>query len=279
MLVMEITLYTAVDDAFDPTDRPEWYPEAVSYLRGNKDEGLFGLYLYNLIRATESISTVLNIGTARGHSAVCAAKALEETNQTGSVHTIDIIHPDETRDWHASHAQSDPLIGTETSMRELVSRFHDPVSEGTPVNFYTGDSSSTLQQWDAEAPDLVFHDGKHTYETVSADVEAVNGIGDSQPIHVFDDCYLYAPTWELRPFARGISDRLEEIPKVGGLANVLQRFCLSWSPYPGVDQAVEEAMDESFDSAEIIVDNDHAPITTLYPDSIDTSQLRLQGPS
>jgi len=266
---MEITLYTAVEDAFDPTDCPEWYPEAVSYLRGNKDEGLFGLYLYNLIRETESISTVVNVGTARGHSAVCAAKALSEADRTGTIHTIDIIHPDETRNWHSNHAQSDPLVGGETSMRNLVSRFHNPGSKDVPIQFHTGDSSTILQQWDADAPDLVFHDGKHNYETVSTDIEATNVIGEDRPIHVFDDCYLYAPSWEFRPFARGVPDTTHRLPKIGGLAKILQEFSISQSPYPDVDRAVEEAIDEQWCRAQIIVDDDHAPITTLYPEAGD----------
>jgi hypothetical protein len=266
---MEIALYTAVEDAFDPTDRPVWYSEAVSDLRGNKDEGLFGLYLYNLIRGNESVSTVVNVGTARGHSAVCAAKALADAGRSGTVHTIDVIHPDETRNWHANHAPSDPLVGTETSMRKLVNRFHDPDSERVPIEFHTGDSTTVLQQWDGTAPDFVFHDGEHNYETVSADIETANVIGDDRPIHVFDDCYLHAPTWEFRPFADGVPDAIRQLPKVGGLANILREFGLSRSPYPGVDKAVKEAMDEQWGRAQIIVDDDHAPITTLYPENVD----------
>lgn len=265
---MVILLYDSFEERFPDITPPDWYPEARSYLRGNVDHGKFGLYLYEFILNRTDISTVLNIGTARGHSAVCAAKALEEANRKGVVHTIDIIKPDQAIKWHADkHPPTDPLSGIEITMEELVRKFHDPHNNKVPMHFHTGDSLEVLANWDREPPDLVFHDGSHTYKSVITEIQMTTSMGESLPVSVFDDCFLFNPVWEYRPFLSEYWYRVDSVPKLGGLTRRLRQFSLSKTRLHGIERAVTEAFEwGKWDALELTNDENHAPLATLLPE-------------
>lgn len=270
-------IYDSLEERFPGMEEPEWYPEAVEYLRGNADRGLFGLYLYYLVRDLGSIESVVNIGTARGHSAVCLAKGLASRGGEATVHTLDLIPPDEPIDWHVpKQPDSDPATGTKFSMRELVTRFQDEDS-GVDIQFHTGDSNDLLDHWEHGSPDLVFHDAEHTYEAVNADIRMMDQIGSSRPIHVFDDCYLYNTTLQRHLVDPDWYSAFESLPRAGGTVGRVARNKsrdlvrkLTWmslveAPYPGVARAVREAYESGHrEKLEVVEDDDHSPITTIY---------------
>lgn len=259
-------LYDSLSERFESEETPPWYSEAVSYLRGDADRGTFGLYLYHLLRSRDDIDVVINIGTARGHSAVCAARGIKAAGRQGTVHTIDVIDPDENRDWHGSKPETDPLAGERTSMRELVGRFHGPDDESVPIEFHVGDSSTVLADL-AVSPDLVFHDGRHTYNQVRSDVDIANGLSDNPPIHVFDDSYLFDAEWTYRPCASAFWHDLAEVPKLGSVIRSFRSLSVSKIPFPGVTIAVQETLDDGeWASIEVVRDPDHAPITAIFPE-------------
>lgn len=261
-----IKIFDDLSERFPQSTEPKWYRDAVHHLRGRSDDGLFGRYIYELIRSTDEITTVLNIGTARGHSAVCAAKAFADADRCGEVHTIDIIPPREERSWHVNkHPSSDPLSDENVSMREIIQRFHNPDSEDVPINFHTGDSTEVLLQWQDDQPDLVFHDGMHKYKTVKEDIRLTTNLGPSTPIQIFDDCYFSTPTNSYYPL-RYIPNRYKDVPKLGKLLYLLQKFKMLKQPFPGVTQAVREAYNEGpWSVMEIVPDKKHSPITMLSP--------------
>lgn len=256
-------IYQDLDSRFDKVEEPDWYQEAISYLRGEKDQGNFGLFLYYLIREIDNINTVLNIGTARGYSTVCAAKAIQSKNRSGEVHTIDIKPPD-YQEW-GRISESDPLNSKQYSMRDLVSRFHNPSDESVPIKFHTGDSNKVLQKLDI-SPDLVFHDGRHTYNAVKNDIQTANNMSDKSLIQVFDDCYLYTYDWSYRPLSSGFFHRFDDVPKLGGALKRIRTLKLVKEPdYPGITEAVNEFINLSeWKKIEIISDQNHAPITAIY---------------
>lgn len=263
---MKTVLYGSLTERFPDGKEPDWYDRAVLSLRGGADYGLFGRYLYHLILSRPGISTVLNIGTARGHSAVCAAKALADADRTGIVHTVDVIPPNQYRDWHVTkHPENDPARGQEMRMRDFVEQLHSPDDESVPIEFHTGDSRDVLESLDI-APDLVFHDALHTYKKVRRDFDQADRLGQNRPLHVFDDCYLYRDEWTYRPFTRRFWTQLDEVPKVSEVIQHIRQYGISKTTYPGVTRAVEEIIDENdWETVEVIQDEDHAPITILVP--------------
>lgn len=263
---MKMKIYDPISDRFPMEERPEWHSKAVQYLRDGADQGLFGLYLYYIIKKSDSIDTVINIGTARGYSAICAAKGFDASGSTGEIHTIDVIPSDEARDWHSKkHASNDPASHQQFSSQELVSRFHNQNNSTTSIEFHTGDSNTVMRSLNID-PDLVFHDGLHTYQQVSTDIEMANKISEYNPIHVFDDCHLFDVKWSWRPFPAPRWAWLDSVPKFGSLVNQLRNFGVSRTKYQGVTAAVREEIDRSSTyNVEIVKDQNHAPITALIP--------------
>lgn len=257
-------IYDNIESYFESYERPDWYNEAVHYLRGGADEGLFGLFLYNYIKQNSGVTELINIGTARGHSAVCMAKGIKQSGNTGVVHTIDVIPPNESRNWHVpKQSDDDPAAGEKLSMKQLISHFHPPTDKDVPIRFHTGESNDLIRQV-ACSPDLVFHDGEHTYQTVSTDIDIVKNMSGRYPVQVFDDCYLYDYEWKYRPFVGSKWSRLAAIPKIMYIINKSRRFSINKSRYPGVTRAVkEEVTAGEYNTTEVVRDENHAPITIL----------------
>lgn len=142
----------------------EWYDRAVSVLRGG-DGGEHGLILYGMILQisdTGRSSVVLDIGTARGFSAMAMARAIADASIDGHVYSVDIIDHRESRGWHVDkQAADDPLSGIEMSRAEIWERwFPDESAMVTPI---TARSSEVLSDWRHGPIDLAFLDGSHTY--------------------------------------------------------------------------------------------------------------------
>ncbi|MDZ5810489.1 class I SAM-dependent methyltransferase [Halorubrum sp. AD140] len=257
---MVATIYDDLFERFPDQSTPDWHTNAIRELRRSKDRGRFGLYLYHLIREDESINRVLNIGTARGYSAVCAAKALRDEGREGAVDTIDNRDPD-TQLPTGDHETSDRT----RSVREFIGLFLDPESESVPIRHHTGDSSEILADWEGKKPDLAFHDASHTYGYVTNDVDHINSLKGTNPIHVFDDCYLYSSESEWKVLTPTQLRQFESIPKIRGLIKILRKFTLEKDPFPGVTLAVEKIVESGEWSVEIVSDSDHAPITAIFP--------------
>lgn len=280
---MKTIIYSDLEEYFNNVIEPNWYEEAVNYLRGGADEGLFGLYLYNLIR-NNRISNIINIGTARGHSAVCAAKAIKDSGRKGTVHTIDRIPPNKQRNWHVpKQSVDDPALNKKYTMIEFISRFHSPTDNEVPIKFHTGDSNEILNNMDF-CPDFVFHDASHEYKKVTNDISAVKSLSDYNPMQIFDDCYLYDTEWEYRPFTSAEWFRFDELNKkklpnftpinkniMAYIFNIFtsipkksRQYSISKTLFPGETLSVKrEIENKNYDMVEIIRDSNHAPITIL----------------
>jgi hypothetical protein len=254
--------FSSIEHRFDKPI-PEWHEEAVQYLRGNKDRGDFGLYLYFYIRENPSITEVINIGTARGYSAICIAHALSENDGPGRVHTIDIRDPDKKRQWHGeTHAPTDGLKNESRSMRDLIKQF-SPDDNSATINIRTGNSTDLLSEMDCN-PDLVFIDGRHTYEHVKSELELIGKLADPPVTYVFDDCYLFSDDAVFRPFDSSLGYVLDDIPLFRNYIQRLRRYEISKRPFPGVTKAVTEWWESEELEGEIVYDEQHAPITVAH---------------
>lgn len=69
-----------------------WFDDAVRVLRGG-DGGEHGLLLYKLVRrlGPERPLVALDVGTARGFSAITMVRALLDANLEGRVYSVDVI--------------------------------------------------------------------------------------------------------------------------------------------------------------------------------------------
>ena len=87
-----------------PEISAEWYRTAARVLRGG-DGGEHGLLLYKLAskgsgRGEQMV--VLDVGTARGFSAITMARAMLDGELEGRVYSVDVIGHHEPLNWHGT---------------------------------------------------------------------------------------------------------------------------------------------------------------------------------
>ncbi|MCY3912253.1 MAG: class I SAM-dependent methyltransferase [Chloroflexi bacterium] len=178
-------------DEVDSADlSAEWYAHAAKVLRGG-DGGEHGLLLYKLVQRYANASrpvVVLDIGTARGFSAMTMARAMEDAGIAGHVHTVDIIDHQESLNWHAvKHEADDPLAGATVTRAEIWAKWFQEGGGITPI---TGRSADVLKKWDQGPINLAFLDGSHAYADVKRELTQLESLMDENGAIVVDDYHL-----------------------------------------------------------------------------------------
>lgn len=241
-------------DEMDSADlSAEWYAHAAKVLRGG-DGGEHGLLLYKLVRRCSTASrpiVVLDIGTARGFSAMTMARAIDDGDMRGHVHTVDIIDHHESLNWHAvKHDADDPLAGATVTRAEIWAKWFEEGGGITPI---TGRSADVLREWDQGPIDLAFLDGSHAYADVKRELTQLEPLMDENGTIVVDDYHLGAtvvriPSRLITAFAQRLR-RLYEIAWPGMSKHVARfgagnEYALVTYRLHGTRKAVAEFLDE-----------------------------------
>ena len=174
-----------------PDAPDDWYRRARRVLRGG-DGGEHGLLLYKLARefAQPGVPMLaLDIGTARGFSAMSVARAILDSPAEGRVHTIDTFPHDESRIWHVAKQQDDELEGAPPMSRsEIWRRWF--AEESAAVSPITGRSLPVLEAWPHGLIDLAFLDGSHAYADVKGELALLDSLMAERSAIVMDDYHL-----------------------------------------------------------------------------------------
>ena len=203
----------------------EWYRTASRVLRGG-DGGEHGLLLYNLILERgrdDGPLVVLDVGTARGFSAVTMARAMLDGKLEGRVYSVDVIGHDEPRNWHGTKQDADePLAGVEMSRSEIWRRWFP--DEGSLITTIKAKSSEVLRGWGHGPIDYAFLDGSHEYEEVSGELAALDRLMAEGGVIVVDDFHLGVTVVRVR------SRLLNAVPgRIGRLLGRVWPRSRSWS--------------------------------------------------
>lgn len=127
----------------------------------------------------------LDIGTAKGFSAVIAAWAADDADADGStVYSVDVLHP-EARVRRNSVLELD---GYKT-IEEYTSRY---IPDSITVRFYGGGSQAVLRHLLSAEENLAFAfvDGKHLAEDVRREAHVISQLQNRGAVTVFDDCQI-----------------------------------------------------------------------------------------
>jgi prepilin-type processing-associated H-X9-DG protein len=149
---------------------------------------LYAMYRSYLAPASGPV-TLLDIGTAKGYSALCALWALQDAGVDGRVISLDVIEPEST-DRRNTVAECD---GPKT-LREVL----NPWPESLAITFLKSDG----RKWLSGHPGRVhcaFVDGKHSYEAVSWEGALLAERQQSGDLVIFDDV-------QIQPVAKAISE-------------------------------------------------------------------------
>lgn len=165
-----------------------WFAGAVRNLRGG-DGGEHGLLLYGLVRLLPSDrpGAILDVGTARGFSAIAMARAVRDGSLKHRIYTVDIIDHRERRNWHASrkHGPTDPLATSRVSRSEIWSRWYS--DEAVHVDPLGASSRDVLENWKHGPILLAFVDGAHNYRAVKDDLALLDRRMAPGGVIVLDD--------------------------------------------------------------------------------------------
>ena len=231
----------------------DWYRRAVTVLRGG-DGGEHGKLLYKLALAVlpaQPDAITLDVGTARGFSALVMARAMQDAKLIGTVYTVDTVGHSESVNWHIEkHSQDDPLVGLSISRREIWDRWYRDGSSAVVVA--KGRSVELLSSWKHGPIGVAFLDGSHSYEDVRQELALLDGLMVETGVILLDDYHLGEVVGRIRSRALNllawligqatgwVSKRFRALaPRLGQATEyrlVKQRFS-------GVKRAVDEFME------------------------------------
>ena len=170
-----------------------WYRRAVRVLRAG-DGGEHGLLLYKLARCLDTgrQHALVDVGTARGFSAMAMAQGLLDGSVGGRVYTIDVLKHEKAINWHSAtegkQDHDEPLAGVEISRSEIWERWF--AEEATAVTPIAATSYNALAGWNYGPISLAFLDGSHTYEAVNGELEMLDSLLAKDGHIVLDDYHV-----------------------------------------------------------------------------------------
>lgn len=169
----------------------DWYEHAVAVLRGG-DGGEHGTLLYKLARAAAAGAArvvALDVGTARGFSALVVAQALKDANVVGTVYSVDTVGHDDKVNWHiGKHSPDDPLAQLRISRREIWERWFPHGFSSVVV--VEGRSVDALRSWEHGSVSIAFLDGSHGYADVSQELALLDELMTPRGVVVLDDYHV-----------------------------------------------------------------------------------------
>ena len=178
-----------------------WYSRAVRVLRAG-DGGEHGLLLYKLARRLDGgcQHVLVDVGTARGYSAMMMARGLLDSSIKGHVYTVDVLEHGKAINWHSDtegkQDDDEPFADVEISRAEIWKRwFAEDAASVTPI---AATSHDVLAGWSFGPISLVFLDGSHTYEAVSGELEMLDSLLAEDGHIVLDDYHVGVGVARLR---------------------------------------------------------------------------------
>ncbi|MDA7437899.1 class I SAM-dependent methyltransferase [Candidatus Pseudothioglobus singularis] len=126
------------------------------------------------------VVTIWETGTARGFSALCMSKAVEEQGRAARIITFDVLPHNKKILWNCIDDYDGPKSRSELlkPWRNLSSKY---------VIFYQGDSKINLKRVATERIHFAFLDGSHTYNDVMFEFNQIKDYQCVGDIIIFDD--------------------------------------------------------------------------------------------
>lgn len=168
---------------------------------GDENNYAYGVLLYGALRKRisklphDEAVRVLETGTARGFSAVCMARGLQDDGRDGTIITIDLLHAERPILWGS---RSD--LGGPATRLDLLAPWSDLVNRY--VVFLRGRSEIVLEQMGVSRFHFAFFDGAHDYEHLSQELAFIARHQQTGDMVICDD---YSP--EAFP---GVSQAVDE---------------------------------------------------------------------
>jgi hypothetical protein len=123
---------------------------------------------------------IVDIGTAKGFSALCLQWALDDSGKVGQVVSMDVIDPAGTEKRNTVAECSGPVT---------LADIHAPWPDAKKISFIQSDSLSWLRRL-SDRIHVAFVDGKHDGSVVSQEARLISSRQVSGDVVVFDDAQI-----------------------------------------------------------------------------------------
>ena len=131
-------------------------------------------------RRTANHLTIVETGTARGFSALCLAKALDDSGATGKILSFDVLPHDVRILWNCIADADGPRTRAELlhGYADLIERY---------LIFHRGDTKREIGKLSIPRIHFAFLDSVHEYDHVMAEFSSIRGRQAAGDILFFDD--------------------------------------------------------------------------------------------
>ena len=153
---------------------------ALNYAHGRILYSVLSNYLSKNLKEIKSLN-IVETGTARGFSALCMAKALQDFNTEGKICTIDLLPHDKKIFWNSI---TDHYLGIITRA-QLLKNWNDLIERY--IIFFKGSTKDILRRFELQRVHFAFLDANHTFEDVMFEFNKISKSQKSGDIIVFDD--------------------------------------------------------------------------------------------
>ena len=123
---------------------------------------------------------IIEIGTAKGFSSLCMAKALDDLKVNGFIQTIDVLPHDMPMYWNSIMDHDG-----KQSRQQLLNEYKHLIDKY--INFLHGESEKIFPTLDISRIHFAFIDGEHFYDNVISDGENISKKQEQGDILIFDD--------------------------------------------------------------------------------------------
>ena len=123
---------------------------------------------------------ILEVGTARGFSALCMAKSLKDNKISGKIITVDPLPHNIPMYWNCIDDNYGPQ-----SRKQLLTKYTDLIDN--KIIFLEGQSKQILNILDISRVHFAFLDGSHEYIDVKLEIDFVSNRQKKGDIIFFDD--------------------------------------------------------------------------------------------
>lgn len=124
---------------------------------------------------------ILETGTARGFSSLCMAKALDDSQVSGSILTFDVLPHKKKMYWNCVTDHEQGSI----TRQKLLEPWENLVNNY--IIFYQGYSKIELPKIGLQRINFAFLDGAHTYDDVFSEFQIIKDCQEGGDIIIFDD--------------------------------------------------------------------------------------------
>ena len=153
--------------------------------KANPPNWQHGRVLYALLRryvadhATERPVRVVDVGTAKGFSALCLQWALNDAGVTGQVTSVDVIEP-------AAAVRRNTVAELDGYLS--LSKTLAPWPESAAIRFEWSTSAVVLRRF--TRVHVCYLDGKHTYDAVASDIQLLADRQEPGDVVMWDDVQI-----------------------------------------------------------------------------------------